>query len=75
VGLRFSGEAAGALRLTVHDAAGRLVGELWNGYAAAGPHEVLWRGRERGGAVLAPGVYFARLTDGRASLSRRLVLF
>ena len=60
----------GRVRLTVVDAAGRLVATLVDGDVAAGWHEAQWSARA------APGVYFARLeAPGGARRSARVVRF
>lgn len=51
---------AGAVRVTVVDAAGRLVRTLHDGAAAAGELRLAWDTRDAGGRPVAPGVYFVR---------------
>jgi len=55
--------AAGA-RLTVHDAAGRLVRTLVDRALPPGPVSVIWDGRDDAGLMLPSGVYFARVSSG-----------
>jgi len=62
------------VRLTVHDAAGRLVSELETGVREAGRHDVTWNGRDRDGRTVAAGVYFVRLDAARESRVSKLVL-
>ena len=59
--------AAGPVRLSLHDARGRLVRVLVDQTFGAGSHEVRWDGRDAGGRMMASGVYLARLetTHGR----------
>jgi hypothetical protein len=54
----------GPIRLTVYDAAGRGVKTLMNSVQAAGSHSVAWNGQNDRGALVTPGVYFARLAFG-----------
>jgi len=72
--LRFTLPESGPVRLTVHDAAGRLVASLVNASLAAGEHAVSWDGTDDGGAAVASGVYFARLHFGSETTGRKLVL-
>jgi hypothetical protein len=51
----------GRARLAVYDASGRRVRLLTDGTEQAGRHNVRWDGRGSEGALLSPGVYFARL--------------
>jgi hypothetical protein len=72
--LRFELARAGHARLSVHDAAGRLIATLWDGPASAGAHDVTWRGTDGSGRRVASGVYFATLfAEGRA-FHQRMVL-
>jgi sugar lactone lactonase YvrE len=64
----------GQVRLAVFDVVGRRVRVLCDGPAAAGRHTSGWDGRDDAGRRLASGVYFARLSLGDESRSRRLVL-
>ncbi len=60
----------GQVRLTVHDAAGRVVGRLLEGYRPAGWGHVVW------GASRAPsGVYYAHLLgEGNREVGRFLIV-
>ncbi len=73
--IRFT--ATGPVALDAHDARGRRVARLFEG-TAAGATSVLWRGTSDAGRLLAPGVYWVRLSAaGAADLrteSRRVVL-
>ena len=59
--IEYSLDAPSRLRLTVHDASGRLVTTLVDGPGAPGIHAVAWGGRDARGAQVASGVYFLRL--------------
>lgn len=52
--------SAGHVRLTLHDAAGRRICTLQDGYLPAGRHSVIWRGRDGQGRAVASGVYWVR---------------
>jgi beta-lactamase superfamily II metal-dependent hydrolase len=73
--IRFEVASPGAVRLTVHDLAGRAVWSRdWN--APAGSQLVLWEGRDATGKALPSGVYLYRVEardgsgDGRMTLVR-----
>jgi hypothetical protein len=72
--ISFALPAPGRARLTLHGVDGRLVRTLVDGPLPAGPHEVEWDGRDRGGAAVMPGIYFARLSTGQGALTRRVVV-
>jgi len=57
------------VRFDLFDATGRWVDRLARGRRAAGPHRLIWDGRDARGRRAAPGIYFGRLeTDTRAAL-------
>jgi hypothetical protein len=66
-----------AVRLTVHDLAGREIRTIARTEAGAGTHRFTWDGSDAAGVLAAPGLYFARLAvDGpgvRAAQSRGIV--
>lgn len=64
----------GAVTVSVHDAAGRLVRTLLQGDLGAGPHELVFDGRDDGGRALASGVYFARIVHEQGAASAKLQL-
>jgi hypothetical protein len=59
----------GPLRVTLHDASGRLIRVLMNGFGEPGEHHVPIDGRGAGGTPLSSGVYFYRIqsADGEAA--------
>lgn len=68
--IQFSVEQAGQARLVVYDALGQEVATLFDGIAESGR---FYRVRF-GGAGLASGVYFYRLTAGTQAAMKRMVL-
>ena len=63
------------VRLTVHDATGRLVRMLEEERIPAGPHAVLWDGRDDAGHWLASGTYFVKLVvDGQVLGTEKAIL-
>ena len=66
---------AGAVRLAVYDAAGRLVRDLLHENLAAGAHTAAWDGHDASGRRVAAGVYFAKLaTPNRVDSVKMIVL-
>jgi hypothetical protein len=74
VDLSFDLPASGPVKVTVHDAAGRRVRVLADVAMRAGPHRLLWDGRDEAGARVASGVYFVSVTGSGASGATRVVL-
>jgi len=62
--LEFTLPAAGAVRIEIHNVAGRLVRAFAPGMLPAGPHRIAWDGRSEDGARLAPGIFFVTLEAG-----------
>lgn len=72
--LRFGLSDGGAVRLTIHDAAGRRVAVLVDGQRPPGEHTAIWSGRGSNGSRVPAGLYFARLETGGRSAACRIVM-
>ena len=72
--IRFALDRSQFGSLRVFDAAGRQVRLLEQGGLAAGPHQVIWDGRDGAGERVASGVYFFRLNLEGARETRRVIL-
>ncbi|HKA25457.1 MAG TPA: kelch repeat-containing protein [Candidatus Eisenbacteria bacterium] len=71
--LSFESSSTVPARIAVFAPNGRLVRELWNGPAEAGPHAVVWDGSDSHGAAVAAGVYFYVASIGAQRFSGKLV--
>jgi flagellar hook assembly protein FlgD len=61
--------------LDVYDSSGRLVARLLNAAKQAkGTHSVTWNGADAQGRGSSSGVYFYRLTSGKETISRKMIL-
>ena len=72
--LYFDLETEGAVRVDIHDPAGRRMRTLVQGRLAAGPHAVPWDGRDDQGRACASGLYLARVSTPGHSATAKLVL-
>ncbi len=72
--IRFRMAEAGPARLDVFDVQGRRVQTLVDGNAPAGETLLQWDGRSSGGAFLANGLYFYRLTTASGVFTQKLLL-
>jgi hypothetical protein len=72
--IRFTVPERGLVTLDVYDAGGRLVTRLIDGARDGGPGAVTWNGLDGAGRAVRSGVYFCRLTAGKETLSRKMVL-
>ena len=64
----------GATRLAILDMTGRVVLNLDHEYALPGSYTVTWDGEDGKGNRLKNGIYLYRLSQGGASVTKRLVL-
>ena len=74
VSFRFAMVQAGRVHVAVYDAAGRMVGNVFDQQVNAGTFESNWDGRGADGSRMQPGTYFLRLTAPGVSQSRRVTL-
>lgn len=74
VALRFALAAPSDVRLTIHDAQGRLVRVVADDARDAGSHHVSWNGADAGGTRVSPGLYFARFEAAGEVRQQRLVV-
>jgi flagellar hook assembly protein FlgD len=66
---------ASVVTLEVYDSTGRLISRLYNGAKQdKGTHEAGWRGMDAQGRSVSSGVYFYRLTSGKETISRKMIL-
>jgi flagellar hook assembly protein FlgD len=73
--IRFSVPAPGRrVTLRIFDVRGREVATLLEEEEVAGSRTVRWNGTNQRAAVAPAGIYFASLTDGRHTVSRKIVL-
>jgi hypothetical protein len=67
--IRYTLPAAGNVKLAVYNVSGERVAVLLNSRQIAGTHTVLFKA-----ANLSSGIYFYRLTSGKLSVVRKMVL-
>ncbi len=72
--LRFELDRAGPVRLEVFDLSGRSVRVLVHGPRDAGPHGVVWDGRDARGLHVPSGVYLVRLEAAAGETSKKVTL-
>jgi hypothetical protein len=65
----------GTVRLSIHDVTGREIAVIDEGKRSAGPHSIIWYGRDRSGERVPSGVYFLSSTlPGGVHKSRKVIL-
>ncbi len=70
--IRFGLSRPARARVSIVDVTGRAVRTLTDGERSAGEHGVTWDGRDASGGIVAPGIYFVRLTAGDVAETRKL---
>jgi hypothetical protein len=60
--------------LAIYDLSGRHLATLFSGRADGREHSLRWDGRDERGYSMSSGVYFAKLSVGSESQSRKLVV-
>jgi subtilisin family serine protease len=69
--VRFTLPVNAWVKVSIHDAAGRRVRELFDGVGRTGANDVAWDGRDGSGSRVAPGIYFARVeSSGRSEVDK-----
>jgi hypothetical protein len=64
---------AGAVSLEIYSVEGRLIRTLVSGSVNAGPHSVLWNGKDDSGRMAARGVYFCSMEAEGYHATRKIV--
>ena len=72
--IRFSLPSSERVALAVYNANGALVRTLVNDVKERGDHNITWDGRDMSGNPVSSGVYFYRLSAGKFSESKKMVL-
>ena len=62
------------VNLRIYDVRGRLITSLVNGQKTAGEHTATWNGEDKGGSLVASGVYFVRLESRGKVQTRKIVM-
>jgi hypothetical protein len=60
--------------VAIYDIRGRQVWEENLGRVTGGEHHIHWKGTDRNGRLLAPGIYLARITAGGRTATSRIVV-
>ena len=75
ISFNLTAESAENAELVVYNVKGQKIKNLVNAKLAPGQHSVVWNGTDDNGKSVSSGIYFYSLSlDGRATLSRKMVL-
>ncbi len=61
-------------KLEVYDSSGKRIACLVDAQQKQGPYAIDWNGRDERGVSVSSGVYFYRLTAGKETISKKMVL-
>lgn len=62
------------VRLEIFDVSGRSIRLLGDEELEPGQHSIIWDGRGENGSAVSSGIYFLRLSAGKESITRKMVL-
>lgn len=71
--IEFTTAGPATVVVDVVDARGRRVTTFRRTAPSAGAHSLEWSGTDSRGQLVAPGLYFVRLSDGRETLTRKIL--
>ncbi|MFB3910546.1 MAG: FlgD immunoglobulin-like domain containing protein [Candidatus Eisenbacteria bacterium] len=72
--ISFRVPSPGAVRITIHDIAGRTIRQLLDCRRPRGSESVTWDGRDDAGRPAPAGIYFARVQTSAGTVTTRVVL-
>jgi hypothetical protein len=72
--ISFSLDTAVPVRLEIYNLRGQLVQRLVDESKASGTHSVVWDGTDLCGEPVSSGLYYYKLTSGKYSSTRKMIL-
>ena len=67
-------DAGAQIKLEIYSVRGSLVRTIFQGQLSAGPHEMIWQGKNNAGEATASGVYLYRLQSASGAHSGRMLM-
>ncbi len=72
--IRFELSKTENVKLDIYNVKGQLVKTLVNGMRNQGQHKVTWNGSDNTGKTVTNGIYFYKLSDGKDTITKKMVL-
>ena len=72
--ISFTVRKAGLVNIAIFSLTGQKVRSLTSGYMQAGPHSVIWDGKDDRGVDVSSGVYLSRLESGKEVHTNKMLL-
>jgi hypothetical protein len=72
--IAYSLKEDGKVSLNIYNIRGQLVKSLADGFTAKGSHSASWDGKDARGIACASGVYLYKLTTGKTTITRKMMI-
>jgi len=72
--IEFNLETGSTISIDIFNLLGQKIKSIQNGYLTNGKHSVKWNGKDEKGKSVGSGLYFARISDGKMSVTQKLIL-
>lgn len=72
--ISYSLKEASPVKIDIYNTKGQLVKNLENGVKAAGDFKIVWDGRDNDGHAVSSGVFYYKMSAGKYSSTRKMVM-
>jgi len=72
--IRFELKRAGITEIGIYNLKGQLINTLLNEFKTAGPHQVVWNGKDYRDQAVSPGVYLYQIESGNYQVVKKSLL-
>ncbi len=72
--ISFNNPQNGKVSLTIYNIKGQLVNTLLDEEISAGPHSLVWHGKDNSGKSVASGIYFTRIKTDKSTQIKKMIL-
>ncbi len=72
--ISFNNPQNGQVSLTIYNIKGQLVNTLLDEEISAGPHSLVWHGKDNSGKSVASGIYFTKVKTENSIQTKKMLL-
>ena len=72
--IEFNLESASSVSVDIFNLLGQKIKTIQNGFLTSGIHSVIWNGKDEKSKTVGSGLYFARISDGKTTVTQKLIL-
>jgi hypothetical protein len=72
--IRYTVKTAGDVKIDIYNNRGQIVRSFSQNHAKAGYFQIAWDGRDMNGRAVSSGIYYYRMTSGKYTSSKKVVL-